>query len=476
MVCSVNSAPRKIRTWLAALTISAVALAPLQPALAQSDGRVSLLRDTEIEEILHHDADPIYAIAGLDPKQIRILLVGDSTLNAFATPGLQMGLNTGLILETENPNELRGVIAHETGHLAGAHPLRSDEMMNAGLRPMLLTMGLGLLAIVAGAPDAGAALIGNSGYFGTLGALGYSREQEARADQAAVGFLEKTGQSGRGLVEFFDKFRYQEVFTEARRFPYFRSHPLSSDRIELLRTRVMSQPHYNAVDTPEDLAQHAVMKAKLDGFINPGQVLANARGKYPENSTAYPVRYARAIAYYQSKDPDRALKMIDAMLVDQPNNPYLWELKGQILFEWGRAKEAEEPQRKSVSLKPDAPLLRINLGQTLINLDDDKKRDEGIGELKRALLNEEDNAVAWRLLGEAYDKRGDEGLARLATAEYYYQLGSLDQARIFAMRARELLSKDSVDWRRATDIVLVSKPGKDDLKDLAKEGSIPGRK
>lgn len=447
-------------------TLVATGLVLGASASAQAQG-IALLRDTEIEEILHEQADPVLIAAGLNPEDVTILLVGDKTLNAFASTGQVMGFNTGLILETENPNQLKGVMAHETGHLAGAHPLRSEDMLKAGLRPMLLTMGLGVLALLAGAPDAGALLIGNSGYFAELGALGYSREQEGRADQAAVGFLEKTGQSGLGLVEFFDKFRYQEVFQEARRFPYFRSHPLSSERIELLRTRVESQRHYKVTDTPEALARHQIMKAKIDGFTSPQAALI----KYGEKDTGYPARYARAIAYYRLKDIDRSLKMVDALLAEQPENAYLWELKGQMLFEFARTREAEAPQRRSVALKPNAPLLRINLGQTLINLDDPRKRDEGIDELKRALLDDE-IPDAWRLLAQAYDARGDEGLARLATAEYYYSVGGLNEARSFAMRARGLLAKDTISWRRATDIVLTANPSDEDLKDLAKEGAI----
>lgn len=457
---------RPLRAAICGLTAASVVLSAGLPALAQDD-RVSLLRDTEIEEILHAEAAPLIAAAGLTPKDVTILLVGDKTLNAFATQGQVMGFNSGLILETETPNQLKGVMAHEIGHLAGAHPIRSGDLQNAGLRPMLLTMGLGVLAMLAGAPDAGAMLIGNSGYFGTLGALGYSREQEGRADQAAVGFLEKSGQSGRGLVEFFDKFRYQEVFQEARRFPYFRSHPLSSDRIEMLRSRVEQQSHYNAVDTPAEIELHEIMKAKIIAFTQPQVALM----KYAESDKGYPARYARAIAYYRLKDVNRAVGMVDALLTEQPENPYLWELKGQMLFEFARAKEAEYPQRQSVKYKPDAPLLRINLGQTLINLDDPAKRDEGIEMLKRSLLHE-DIPDAWRLLAQAYDAKGEEGLARLSTAEYYYSLGGMNEARGFAMRARDLLDKDSVGWRRATDIVLTANPSREDLQDLAKEGAI----
>jgi len=462
MSARVFSISRLARTVLAAVITVSLVTGTAAPALAQDS--VSLLRDTEIEEILHEESDPIFKVAGMNPKDVRILLVGDKTLNAFATQGQVLGLNTGLIMETETPNQLKGVIAHETGHLAGGHPIRSGDMQNAGLRPMLLTMGLGVLALLAGAPDAGALLLGNSTYFGTLGALGYSREQEGRADQAAVGFLEASGQSGKGLVEFFDKFRYQEVFQEARRFPYFRSHPLSSERIELLRSRVEKQTHYDVVDTPEEIERHLIMKAKIIGFTTPQVALT----KYAETDKSFHARYARAIAYYRLKDVNRAISLVDALLLEHPNNPYLWELKGQMLFEFARTAEAEFPQRRSVELKPDAPLLRINLGQTLINLGDAKKRDEGIDELKRALVDEE-IPDAWRLLAQAYDARGDEGLARLATAEYYYGLGALNEARVFAMRARDLLDKDSIGWRRATDIVLTANPSNDDLKDLARD-------
>jgi predicted Zn-dependent protease len=447
----------------AALTTSLV----LRPGLAAADDGDTLIRDTEIEEILHHDADPILQAAGIDPKTVQIAIVGSKELNAFAAPRV-MGINTGLILETKTPNELQGVMAHEVGHLAAGHVARSGEMSRAGMKPFLLTMGLGVLAALAGSGDAAVGLMGSAGYFGTLGAMGFSREQESRADQAGATLLEKAGLSGKGLADFFDNFRYQEVFDEARRYAYFRSHPLSSDRIDALRRRVEGLSHYKEIDGPDALAVHAIMKAKLDGFLNPQAAVV----KYTEADTSYPARYARAIAYYQMKEPDKALKQIEALLAQQPNNPYLWELKGQILFEFGRTQEAEAPQRKSVELKPDAPLLRVNLGQTLIALDDNAKVDEGIGELNKALATENDNAVAWRLLAEGYDKRGKEGLARLATAEYQFNIGDMTQARIFAMRAREKLPKNSPDWRRATDIVLVSKPSKDDLKQLASEGAI----
>jgi predicted Zn-dependent protease len=148
----------------------------------------------------------------------------------------------------------------------------------------------------------------------------------------------------------------------------------------------------------------------------------------------------------------------------------LWELKGQVLFEAGHPKEAEPAHRRSVELKPDAPLLHINLGQTLIALNDPKRLDEAIDQIKQAMAVEPDNALGWRLLAEAYDSQGHDGMARLATAEQNFYLGQMTDARVFALRARLLLKKDSPEWRRATDIILASKPTADDLKVMAAQG------
>jgi predicted Zn-dependent protease len=459
-----------LRRSLAAALACAVAgasLAPVASAQQAAQAAPNLIRDTEIEQILKEDSEPVLIAAGLNPKDVHIHLVGDKSLNAGAAAGQNMFFNTGLIQETETPNQLIGVIAHETGHTAGGHMVRSGEMQNAGMRPFLLTMGLGLLAAVAGAPDAGAVLMSSASQFGALGALGYSREQESRADQAAVTYLERAKLSSKGLVEFFDNFRYEEVFTEARRFPFFQSHPISSERIELLRRRAEEQPSFDKPDTPEAIAKHALMKAKLAAFMDPPfQTFA----KYKESDTSYPARYARAIAHYKALDTEKAIKAIDALIEEQPTNPYLWELKGQVLFEGGRPKEAEAPHRRSVELMPNAPLLRVNLAQTLLAQDDKSKVDEAINTLEGALALEKDNAFAWRLMAQARDARGENGAARLAAAEEHFSYGDMNQARIFAMRARELLPRNTPEWRRATDIVLVADPSKDDLKAVKESG------
>jgi predicted Zn-dependent protease len=151
-------------------------------------------------------------------------------------------------------------------------------------------------------------------------------------------------------------------------------------------------------------------------------------------------------------------------------------LKGQVLFESGRAKEAEPAHRRSVELKPDAPLLHMNLGQTLLAEEDSNKLNEAISEIHRSLTVEPDNPYGWLLLSQAYDRKGEPGMARLAAAEQEFALGQASEARGFAMRARMQLPKNSPEWRRATDIVLVSKPSRADLQALAREGGVDDRR
>jgi predicted Zn-dependent protease len=425
---------------------------------------LAVVRDTEIEEIINEEVKPVIVASGLNPSDVHVYMLNDKSLNAVTMGGQNIFLFTGLIEETETPNQLQGVVAHEAGHVAGGHLLR-NEMRDAGMKPFLLTMGLGLLAAAAGAPDAAAAAIISAPEMGAIGEIGYSRSQEGAADQAAATALEKAGVSGKGIVDFFDKYRYEEVFSNARRDQYFIDHPLSEDRIESLRRRVEAAPHYGEVDSPEAIAKHELMKAKLSAFMESPQQTFN---KYPESDHSFIARYSRAIAYYQATEPNEAVKALDSLITDYPNDAYLYELKGQVLFESARAAEAEPAHRKSVELKPNAPLLLVNLAQCLIVEGQPAKLDEAVEDLHKALMIEhEDDAVAWRLLAQAYDAKNLPGEARLAAAEEHFVQGQLRDAKSFAMRARELLPRNTPDWRRATDIILVAATP-EDVKELSR--------
>jgi predicted Zn-dependent protease len=458
--------PRRLVSGVAAAAVLATGLFAAAHASAQS-----IIRDTEVESIIREWSDPVLDAMGLEPDDVTILLINDPTLNAFATRGQIMGFHTGLILETDNPGQLLGVIAHEAGHIKNRHTLR-DGASDAGMQPFLVSMALGALAIAAGAPDAGAALLGSSGYFGTIGALQYMQSQEGEADLTGAQALDRAGLSARGLVEFFEEFRAQEVFSDARRYPYFRSHPLSSRRIENLRRPVENLPNYNAAEPEHWADQHALMLAKIDAFLNPP---AQTFRTYRESDTSLPARYARAIAWYRQGETQRAVDAVDALIEEDPENPYYWELKGQILFEAGSPAAAVPAHARAVELMPeDAPLLRINLAHALIETHDETVLNRAITELRRATIDEPSNPMAWRLMSQAYATLGMEGEARLASAEFHFSVGQQRQATQFALRARDMLDPGSVEWRRAVDIVLASGARPEDLDDLdRRQGERP---
>ena len=433
-------------------TLSLVAAFILAPLDVRAQ---SLIRDAEIERTLRDFSNPIFEAAGLAPNDVKIYIVGDKTLNAFVTNGQNVFIHTGLILETETPNQLKGVIAHETGHISGGHLARSDANIREAMRPAYVTIALGLLAIAAGAPDAGAALLASSQQFAMLSFFTFTRVQESSADQAAVTFLEKTGQSGRGLLEFFTKFRYNEILADSRREPYFRSHPLSGDRIQALQNRVNEQTHRDAEDSPADIDRLKMMQAKIQAFLyTPARTFV----KYPASDQSIYARYARAVAAFRAPDMTTAVRETQKLIAEQPENPFFYELLGQIYYENGKPEESIEPNRRAVALAPNESLLLIGLARSLLATEQPELRAEAEARLRSALRLEPTNAFAWNQLAVVADRNGQVGLARLATAEEAYNLGDMLRAHRFSDLAMRNLVRATPEWRRAFDISTITLP------------------
>ncbi len=442
-------------------TAASLAVATQAASLGQS-----LIRDTEIEHMLRDYSDPILEAAGLQPADVDLYIVADPTLNAFVTGGQNIFLHTGIIVEADTPNQLKGVIAHETGHISGAHLARVGDAVSQAQVPMFVSLGLGVLAALAGEGGAAGALMASSQQFGALSFLTYSRAQEASADQAGLQFLEAAGEPADGLVEFFEKFRYQEVMSQARRFPYFRSHPLSSERISYLRTRAENSPNAGNVDTPEEIAHLRRIQAKIYGFLVEPEFVFY---RYPESDQSLPARYARAVAYYHDARLERALEEMQSLLEEEPDNPYFHELHGQMLFESGHAEEAIAPHRRSVELEPTAPLLRINLAIAMIATENPDYQEEAAQNLRIALDIEPDNAFAWYQLSIVHERNGDTALAQLAVAEQAFATGNRLRANQFAGRARNGLEQGTPAWFRASEILAVSQPTEAEMRAIRRQ-------
>lgn len=438
---------------------AAMAVLPAAPAQAQG---VSLIRDTEIEAVMQAYTDPLLEAAGLNRDSVGLYLIGHNEFNAFVTRGQNVFMHTGTIVIAETPNEIKAVMAHELAHIEGAHLVRFGDGTRGAMATMIATLGLGIVAAMAGAGAGGAAIMASAPQFATLDMLRYTRTQEAAADQAAITFLERTGQSPRGLVTTFERFRYQEVMSEARRYEYFRSHPLSSQRIDAMRRRVEASPYRDVEDSPEEIAELRRIQAKIIGFtVAPAQVFQ----RYPESNTSIEARYARAVAYFRQGRLEQARERLAELIEMEPENPFFHELEGQMLYESGRIDDSVAPHRRSVELMPDAPLLRVNLAASLIGTNEDEALDEAISHLRFALARENENSWAWFQLALAHQARGETAMAQLATAERYFASGNNMQAFVFASRARDELEGGTPAWVRASELIAVAEPTPQEIRE-----------
>ncbi|MCW5749656.1 MAG: M48 family metallopeptidase [Alphaproteobacteria bacterium] len=447
-------------SFAAFLCLLGALLGPIGEALAQQR-RIALVRDAEIEHIIRVYATPIFAAAGLDPDAVSVHLVNDRSLNAFVTNGQRIFMHTGLLMRAETPQQVIGVLAHETGHISGGHIARSEEALRNAYIESLIATVLGAAAIAAGAAsgsgrdgaDAGAAIILGGQQMAQRGFLAFSRTQESAADQAGLTYLERTGQSGRGLMEFLKILGDQEALLAQRQDPYVRTHPISRERLDALRTRVEASPFANTPSPPEHVEMHARTQAKLVGFLEP---LGTTLRRYPLSDTSLPARYARAIAYYRQPDMDRALAEIDGLLAERPKDPFFWELKGQMLFENGRIAESVVAYDESVRLRPRDPVLLYALGQARIATEDPAETQRAVQILEEAVRLDPRQPGAWFQLSIGYGRIGRLGEAHLASAERALLTGRVLDARQQAERAKGRLPPGSPAALRADDIIFIA--------------------
>jgi predicted Zn-dependent protease len=430
--------------------IFAAAMVAASLALPGAASALSLVRDAEIEQTLKRMAAPIFQAAGLPPSSVEIFMVNDRSLNAFVAGGRRLFINTGLMTDLETPEELLGVIAHETGHIAGGHEARRAINLRNARGPALIGLLAGIAAGAAGGGEAAAAIAG--GAQGVLGRtlLSYNRSEEASADQAALSYLERAGIDPAGLRAVLERFRGQEVLAIGNLDPYVLTHPLSTERMSLIERRVGALGGRAWPDDPQRDYWHGRMRAKLAGFLqDPARVLARLEGQ-PETELNL---YERAIALHRLPDPEAAVAAADRLIALRPNDPYYLELKGQILLESGRGAEAVPAYRAAVRLAPDEPLLKAGLGRALLQSNDPAANAEALGVLEEARREDLADASALRDLATAYDRAGDRGMATLATAERYALVGDVPSALSLARRASDILPQGSPGWVRAQDIL-----------------------
>ena len=452
----------KVLCAMMAVTYAMMTIAATTPAFAQG---IPLIRDTEVENLLKDYSRPIFKAANLG-SHITMRIVRHESFNAFVIDGLNVFMNTGTILQAKTPNEVIGVIAHETGHITGGHmaALRTRIARDQTKALLLMVLGIGLMVggAVAGGDTAREA--GGAGGGVMMGGqevlmrsmLSERRAQESAADQAGIKFLEVTRQSGRGMLETFENFAQQEYVSAANQDAFVRSHPVAAERIARLRDLVAKSPYVDQRDPPALQLRHDMARAKISGYLEPRQTVLN---RYPASDTSLAARYARAIARNCSGKCDQAIGEVDALIKERPDNPYFWEIKGSFAYWSGKQREAIPSLRKALQLSGgEESLIQVELAQAMLATEDAALLDEAMSLLRRSILTDPTHSPAHHQLATAFYRKGQYPQADLAAAQGHFAEGNVKQAQTFAGRALAKLPRGTPEWIRAEDITKYKVP------------------
>lgn len=416
-------------------------------ACAQS-ANANIIRDSEIEEAVDLIVAPLREASGL--KDLKIYIIDDPSPNAFTSGGHEIFINSGLIIDYPDPDILRGVIAHEIGHLLGHHVTRRQEMIDNYQKAAIGATALGLATAISGGAAEGMAIAMGGMHFAERSVYAYSRTFESSADQIALKLLEKSSHSAVGLISFFEK---MQMFANGSIVnPYEQTHPMSNDRLLVLRGFNKRSKFKTSQNHDDIIYKYARSSVKLAAFtLSVDQILDCT---YEENNGEL-IHYMKAIKCFRIGNFDDALNHINHLIIRHPDDPYYHELKGQIYFEAGKSAALTE-YLMAVEERPDDVLIR--LGKAIVGIStSDSKNSRAITRYYKDLLfviqNDPDNLLALHYLAIYYERTGAMGKSYLNTALISLKSGRTKDARTMAAAAMRALPKKSPDWYKAGDIL-----------------------
>lgn len=412
----------------------------------------SIIRDSEIEKVIKDIVAPIKKTSGL--TDLKIYIINNPTPNAFTIGGNKIFIHSGLIIDFSDPDVLRGIIAHEIGHITGHHIIRQQEVVNKYQRAAFGATILGLATAIASkseAQETGGAIMMTGMHMAERSIYAYSRSFESSADQTAIDLLEKSSHSVIGLIHFFES---MQSLTKSNMInPYDQTHPMDRDRLSVLRNFNKISKFKDSQNDNNLILRYAIVSAKLAAFTVD---LNKIESLIYKNDSWEIKHYVRAIKNLRTGNFDDALTNINKLIAKHPTNPYYHELKAQIYFEFGKNSALDEYNIAiALDAKQDDTLMRLSraivgLSQNLDNADDINRYYQ---DLVLAIKEDPDNLLAMYYLAIFYEKKGMAGKSYLNTAIIAFKSGRSDDAKYLANAAIKALPKKSPEWYKANDII-----------------------
>lgn len=409
----------------------------------------SLINDTETEELLTEIVAPLASAANIPDGRLRVHIINSDDFNAFVMGGEDVYVYTGLLTQIKNPSALQAVIAHELGHTLGGHMTQMSARVSAEMTRTMLIQALGIGLMVAGGdPSLGAGVLAGSGGIAQQSMLAFTRDEERIADDMGVQLMIDADLDPNGFIDVFRQMENMTGVLESRINPNRINHPLTAERLKNVRDKIDKlDSDYKPTNAPTDAqnARFELMRAKLIGYLDSAD---NVATKYPNSDTTDAALYARAIARMQVGNLDGARVGTMTLISRNPENPYYYELLGDIEYQLGHYDDSVRAYEKSLSLTDSAPQIETALALVLTERRKSGDMDRAIELCKRAILAAPAPLTYW-VLARAYD----DGRADWARAEYYQMIGDTDNAKNYARRAQKSLPRDTPEYIKSGDIL-----------------------
>ncbi|MFQ6729709.1 MAG: M48 family metalloprotease [Alphaproteobacteria bacterium] len=408
---------------------------------------VSMINDTETEKLLADLIQPLANAAKIPDGRLKIHIVDDDDFNAFVSGGEDVYIYTGLLKQIKTPNALQAVVAHEMGHMLGGHTAQMADRLSAEMKRTMLIQALGVGLMVAGGnPSLGAGVLAGSSGIAQQSMLAFTRDEERIADNMGVNLMIDAGQNPNGFVTVFEQMRDLTGELESKINPNRINHPLTNERLNNVKSQIKQSDIKNTHTAQPD--EYEMVRAKLIGYLdNSKSVLA----KYPYTDKSSPALYARAIANMRNGNLDGAKMGVQTLISRMPDNPYMYELMGDIEYQFGHYDDSVRAYEQALKLTKNAPQIQTALALVLTERKKPNDDTRAI-ELCKASLLSEPTAFTYWVLARAYGDN-DNGRSAWAMAEYYHMNKKEDEAKKYAKIAQKHLKKTDPEYIKAGELV-----------------------
>jgi len=378
------------------------------------------LDDPEIETYLNQLGYKLVSVSTRNQREFNFFVVNDPTINAFAMPGGNIGVHTGLLLAAQSESELASVVAHEISHVTQDHIARMIASQSQSYWPTMAALAVALLAARSN-PNIASAAIASTQAYSIQNQLNYSRDFEREADRLGYEMLTRGGYDPRGMSGFFNRLERANRFYDSSAPAYLRTHPLTTDRIADMQARSEAAPYQQV----EDSLDFQLVRARLRAQENsPQDAVLAARSALKEKrySSETAARYGLATALLRARQFREADAEVGKLLAAKQVHPMIQQLAARSALAAGNPTLALQRYQAGSAAHPGYRPLQFGLIEALLAASRSK---EALAQVDQQLALYPLDRRLWRLAAQTHAQLGNRLLSHRAQAEAAALSGNL---------------------------------------------------